>query len=120
MGFMIRRNSAAAFLLLGLATVLISVVTAVRNARTAADQQRPPTPHHRLASFSDLPLYFIQNGGQLDAAVDYHLPGRNRDVYFTSQGVTFSLARQEPTQAAVTPGPTPEPPPRPLGVAHAA
>ena len=107
MGFMIRRNSAAAFLLLGLATVLISVVTAVRNARTAADQQRPPTPHHRLASLSDLPLYFIQNGGQLDAAVDYHLPGRNRDVYFTSQGVTFSLARQEPTQAAVTPGQPP-------------
>src|SRR6266511_3406246 len=40
-----------------------------------------------------LPVYFIENRGQVDARVAYYVHGANKIVYFTSQGITMVLSR---------------------------
>jgi hypothetical protein len=40
---------------------------------------------------SRLPLYFVENRGQLDARVGYSVQSGAVTVYFTTQGVTFAL-----------------------------
>jgi hypothetical protein len=39
-----------------------------------------------------LPLYFIENRGQFDERVAYYVQGKDKTLFFTSQGVTFVLA----------------------------
>ncbi len=39
-----------------------------------------------------MPLYFIANQGQLDEVVSYYVQGSDKTLYFTPQGLTFSLA----------------------------
>ena len=41
---------------------------------------------------SELPLYFIENRGQVGAAARYYIQGRDRMLYFTPAGVIFRLA----------------------------
>jgi hypothetical protein len=41
--------------------------------------------------FGRLPVYFVENVGQYDTGVAYTIHGRDQTVYFTQQGVTFSL-----------------------------
>ena len=43
------------------------------------------------AALGKLPLYFIENRGQLDSRVAYVLQGRDTAVYFTAEGITFAL-----------------------------
>jgi len=43
-----------------------------------------------------LPLYFIENRGQTDPRVSYYVQGDDTSVYFTADGVTFSLTGEEP------------------------
>ena len=43
-------------------------------------------------SFGQLPLYFVENQGQLDAQVAYYIQGRDQTIYFSTQGVTFALS----------------------------
>ncbi|MCP4541534.1 MAG: hypothetical protein GY832_30760 [Chloroflexi bacterium] len=42
-------------------------------------------------SFGQLPLYFVENQGQLDKRVAYYIQGSDKTIYFTSEGVTFTL-----------------------------
>jgi hypothetical protein len=42
-----------------------------------------------------VPLFFIENQGQLDPRVDYYLPGRDKSLYFNAQGMTYSLANPD-------------------------
>jgi uncharacterized repeat protein (TIGR01451 family) len=42
-----------------------------------------------------LPLYFIENRGQIDARVAYYVEGRDTSLYFTSRGVTFDLRSEK-------------------------
>ena len=44
-----------------------------------------------LASYGKLPLYFIENQGQLDPDVSYYIQGGDKSIYFTDRGVTFAL-----------------------------
>ena len=44
------------------------------------------------AALAGLPLYFIENQGQIDGRVRYYVQGRDTDLYFTSQGLTFALS----------------------------
>ncbi|MBI4587359.1 MAG: hypothetical protein HY725_00855, partial [Candidatus Rokubacteria bacterium] len=46
---------------------------------------------HVQAAFGRLPLYFIENRGQVDTRVAYYVQGRDTTLYFTAQGVTFVL-----------------------------
>jgi hypothetical protein len=41
--------------------------------------------------YGKMPLYFIPNQGQIDKKVYYYVQGKDKTVYFTSEGVTYSL-----------------------------
>src|SRR5437762_12433565 len=61
------------------------------------DQGNPPasaaTTATVQAALGKLPLYFVENHGQLDARVAYYVQGHDTSLYFTSQGLTFALNR---------------------------
>ena len=44
-----------------------------------------------MEAYGQLPLYFIENQGQLDPQVSYYIQGRDKSIYFTPAGVTFAL-----------------------------
>jgi hypothetical protein len=44
------------------------------------------------AAFTQLPLYFVENQGQLDEQVAYYLQGKDKTLYFTPEGLTFALS----------------------------
>ncbi len=74
--------------------LLLSLLT-MGGART------PPAPSNTagestskqmaLEVFEHLPLYFIENRGQLDERVAYYVQGRDKILYFTAQGLTMAL-----------------------------
>jgi hypothetical protein len=39
-----------------------------------------------------MPLYFIPNHGQVDSRVAYYLQGKDKTIYFTSEGLTYVLS----------------------------
>ena len=53
-------------------------------------------------NFGKLPLYFIENRGQMDSQVAYYVKGHDKSLFFTSQGVTFLL--REEGDGSSTPG----------------
>ena len=44
--------------------------------------------------FGKMPLYFIPNHGQVDARVAYYLQGKDKTIYFTSEGLTYVLSER--------------------------
>jgi hypothetical protein len=57
------------------------------------------------ATFAQMSLYFIENQGQVDEQVAYYVQGRDKTLYFTSEGVTFVLdGRRGETLAYGLPG----------------
>jgi len=54
-------------------------------------------------AFGHLPLYFVENQGQLDEQVAYYIQGSDKMIYFTPEGVTFALTAPL-TPAAATAG----------------
>jgi len=56
-----------------------------------------------LESFGKLPLYFIENRGQIDERVAYYVQGRDITAYFTSRGITFALTDKEEQQTTSKP-----------------
>jgi hypothetical protein len=62
-------------------------------AATSTDRADPERPGRARvqAVLATLPLYFIENRGQLDDRVAYYVQGRDTAVYFTAEGVTFAL-----------------------------
>jgi hypothetical protein len=42
-----------------------------------------------------MPLYFIQNRGQLDSRVAYYVQGRDTTLYFTADGMTLAQTEQK-------------------------
>lgn len=50
-------------------------------------------------SLGKMPLYFIENKGQLDNRVNYYVQGRDKSLYFTPQGITFALSSATPQQS---------------------
>ena len=75
---------------------------------TAAQAQMAPAPlatqdeaatQVRLEqAFGHLPLYFVENQGQMDERVSYYVRGSDKMIYFTAEGLTFVLS--EGTQIA--------------------
>ena len=57
-----------------------------------------------VKGFGQLPLYFVENQGQLDEQVAYYIQGRNMTIYFTPTGVTFSLYRVKRSNASAEAG----------------
>ncbi|MEW6741250.1 MAG: hypothetical protein AB1486_00700 [Planctomycetota bacterium] len=48
-----------------------------------------------VRAFGQLPLYFIENQGQVDERVAYYIKGTDKTLYFTTEGVTFSLENKD-------------------------
>jgi hypothetical protein len=53
------------------------------------------------AAYGKLPLFFIENRGQVEGPAAFYLPARDKTVYFTPQGLTISLS--EPRASARAP-----------------
>ncbi len=61
----------------------------------AAAWQPAPSPASSAETadlLSQLPLYFIENQGQIGPDARYYVQGRDRTLYFTPEGVIFRLA----------------------------
>ncbi|MCX6579113.1 MAG: hypothetical protein NT166_02895 [Candidatus Aminicenantes bacterium] len=48
--------------------------------------------------YGKMPLYFIPNKGQIGKQVYYYVQGKDKTVYFTSEGLTYSLNAQSSSQ----------------------
>ncbi|MFH2001565.1 MAG: SBBP repeat-containing protein [Planctomycetota bacterium] len=46
-------------------------------------------------SFGKLPLYFIENQGQMDEEVAYYVKGADKTLYFTETGITFAITERK-------------------------
>src|SRR6185369_3478699 len=53
-------------------------------------------------SFGKLPLYFVENRGQLDKRVGYYVQGSDKTIYFTNQGLTFLLNGKPEAQPEIS------------------
>ena len=49
----------------------------------------------KLKAYGNLPLYFIENKGQLDAKVRFYVKTSGQTLYFTDEGIVFDLLRGE-------------------------
>jgi len=47
------------------------------------------------APFGRLPLYFIENQGQVDEQVAFYIKGSDKILFFTTDGITFALSGDE-------------------------
>ena len=56
--------------------------TLVSKGISAAAEPTPDTRLRLREAFGKLPLYFVENKGQLDAQVAYYLQGRDASMYF--------------------------------------
>src|SRR4030042_5028328 len=52
-------------------------------------------------SFGRMPLYFIRNEGQVDSRVGYYVQGKDKTIYFTSEGLTYVLDNRAPVMRGV-------------------
>ena len=50
-----------------------------------------------------MPLYFISNQGQLDEAVSYYVRGSEKTLYFTEEGLTFTLNAPDQDEPSAAP-----------------
>ncbi len=48
-----------------------------------------------LETYGKLPLYFIENKGQLDPKVRFYVKTSGQTLYFTGEGIVFDLLRRE-------------------------
>src|SRR6266508_6074337 len=58
------------------------------------DESASLTLESRVAAtraLEHMPLYFIENRGQLDARVAFYVQGRDTTLYFTAEGMTLVL-----------------------------
>jgi hypothetical protein len=45
--------------------------------------------------FGRMPVYFVENQGQLDEAVAYYIQARDKAIYFTPSGVTYAVTQRQ-------------------------
>jgi hypothetical protein len=71
------------------------LLTGTRAEAATAPSVLPSTDKQTRAraaeSFGKLPLYFVENRGQLDKRAGYYVQGSDKTIYFTNQGLTFLL-----------------------------
>jgi len=62
---------------------------------TKGKELDPATKARVIEAYGRLPLFFIQNYGQLDKKVKYYAKASNSAMYFTEEGVYVSLIKQK-------------------------
>ncbi len=78
-----------------LALVLMPPLLASASTVEDSAASVPPSAEANLRTDMDwgkMPLYFLANGGRLDQAVSYYVDGKDKTLYFTSEGLTFTFA----------------------------
>ncbi len=85
-----------AFCLLLAATILLQIQEPIPNSQAPAEEVPEATRQRIVQTYGKLPLYFIENQGQLDSRVAYYIQGGDKSIYFTGSGVTFSLTAALP------------------------
>jgi len=70
----------------GICTLALLCFAAPSFARDGARTAPRPSP-----LFSNLPLLFVENRGQLAETVRFSVPGSGRTLYFTREGITVAL-----------------------------
>ena len=74
--------------------LLLIALCVIGPRRSAIEGSPKPTvtaSDSRVPALTSLPLYFIENRGQVNDRVGLYLQGRDKSVYFTPQGLTFVL-----------------------------
>jgi uncharacterized repeat protein (TIGR01451 family) len=67
---------------------------AVAEPAAALSSDASANPNSLLKSVrGPMPLYFIENRGQVDPRAAYYLRGKDKTLYFTEEGITFILNR---------------------------
>ncbi len=66
-------------------------ITQSGSVSAASTSTEPSAPARLVEGFGKLPLYFVENQGQLDERVAYYIQGSDKTIYFASDGVTFAL-----------------------------
>ena len=61
-------------------------------ARGAQQPQTASSSDMKGEAFASVPLFFIENQGQVDERVALYVQGRDKSVYFTPQGLSLVLA----------------------------
>ena len=80
--------------------------------RSLSHENPGQTPPASFASSDQLPLYFVENQGQVDNHhVSYYVQGRDRTIYFAPDGLTFALLGG-PATGVRQPGPATQAPSR--------
>lgn len=74
--------------------LFISISTTLLSAASVEMEGEAPM----AASFGKLPLYFIENQGQMNERVSYYVQGSDKTIYFTAEGVTFALKEKDTTR----------------------
>jgi len=74
--------------------LIVLVAAAEGWAAATVELQRPETARVWEA-YGKLPLYFIENKGQVDSRVAYYVQGADTTLYFTKEGVTFGLTGEQ-------------------------
>jgi len=91
LGFLLARSLAILMIAVGLAAYLASENSTGSHAQ--ASPPTPPVPTSTLSqSFGQIPISFVPNYGQTDARVSFYIQGTQETIYFTPDGVTFSLS----------------------------
>jgi hypothetical protein len=70
------------------------IPAAFTQAPLAPPLSKDPGPIERariLESLGRMPLYFVENRGQMDLQVAYYVQGSDKTIYFAPDGVTFAL-----------------------------
>ena len=87
-----RKSVFVAISLLLLASLILQYRTTIpRNGGVALSAAQEATKQQVREAYGKLPLYFIENQGQLDSQVAYYIQGGDKSIYFTGSGVTIAL-----------------------------
>ena len=71
-------------------SAVVGLVVLVATTVTGQDG-KPASPSLSKASFSKLPIYFIENRGVYLDEVKYYIQGADKTLLFTKEGITFRL-----------------------------
>jgi hypothetical protein len=86
----------SSYLVCGLFLVLLTPASGKKTGQQPEFiQSRIPSSSQHLRAVSDfgkMPLYFVPNEGRLDERVSFTVTGKDRAIYFTSEGLTFVLS----------------------------
>jgi len=76
--------------------IMISLSCTLLSGLCVSDTASVPADEPSIQeSFGKLPLYFIENQGQMDEEVAFYVKGADKTLYFTPNGITFAITERK-------------------------